>query len=231
MVESPNLHDRPAALVQVTRVVDDSFDPRVSSNRSSASRRCARSASPAMSYEIAHVAPGLAGRRADMLRAFAQSRRVSSLLRPAGQADDEMLQPGAVDAVVAHPLEMPQHGCRIVGTEQLRRSAVRMAEARRGETFGGGISTHVGPHLERQRLGRDALAGRGSSEPNRGRLRRRGSETSLDNRTSLCGAWSWHPRTRAAARRPARRPAARVPGPGRRSRRRTCVVLLWSCGD
>ena len=42
----------------------------------------------------------------------------------AGQVDDEVLEPGAVDPVVPHPLEVAEDRGRVVGAEQLGRAAV-----------------------------------------------------------------------------------------------------------
>src|ERR1035437_3588028 len=77
--------------------------------------------------------------------------------RSAGQVHEEMLQPGPVDAVITHPLEMAEHSPGVVGTEQLGLSASWVSESRRRIAFHRGILSHVRPHLEGQEVRRDPL--------------------------------------------------------------------------
>src|SRR5271157_5061696 len=84
-----------------------------------------------------------------------QTGRTPGWLRSTGQIHEEVLQPGAVDTIIAHPFEMAEHGWGTIGAEQLGLAAAGIGEARRWITLRRGIVGHVRPHLERQEAGRD----------------------------------------------------------------------------
>ncbi len=86
-----------------------------------------------------------------------QARRVTLRLFSSGKINQEMLQPCAVNAVIAHPLKVSQHGSGVIRTEQFRLATVGRGEARRGIPFFGRVFAHVRPHLETKALWGDGF--------------------------------------------------------------------------
>ena len=88
------------------------------------------------------------------------------VLKHAGIAKpaDEALYEGAVDAVVAHPGEVPQDGGLLEGAEDFRDAAIRMMKAG-GEAFLGRELGDIGPQIDLGIAGRQRAAALGPVEP------------------------------------------------------------------
>ena len=83
------------------------------------------------------------------VRAFAaMAQHGGELAQASGMRNlaDESLHEHAVEAVVLHPFEMPQHGLAVEGAEHFRRAAVGELEGR-GVTLVGIEFAHIGPQI------------------------------------------------------------------------------------
>lgn len=154
VIEAPDLHDGPPPLVQVAwpardRPIDHPLPIRGQhlEDALGGHRRDVVGERP--------DPPGLLHRPADVVH-HAPAGRNAFRGSSAGQFDEELLQPGPVDAVIPHPPEMHADRRGGVGAEEFRGAAVGMGEPGREVECRRVVLAHVGPHLEGERLGGDA---------------------------------------------------------------------------
>ena len=156
-VETVDLHNGQAALVRIARVGGDFIVPPAASTRPSARRRCGRSA-----CRRCRTSAPKCGRFARRHEAHAATRGaqegIAIRITLSRQIHHEVLQEDAIDAVIAHPLEVPQHRAAPCPSWVLRLRAVGICEPRHGKMLVPAQLAHVRPHFEGERLRRDLAA-------------------------------------------------------------------------